>query len=326
MAELGIFEEWRTLNSQRAYPFEDNALKIADNGQVLPDGVFVDAMFYPPELSGDLRLTAILPSTSKIIISDDNGELASVTTNFNSQDALYFEDNYGRVIGCMVPGPDFINIVSDYTFTNLKFTQNCVIPQNQNCVTAFKLPDSTIVSGEVVFEGENGITVSTEYDLDGTPVLRFDAIGVPDTPDCLPLGEPITCIKVAQSGTGGALIISQTGNIITLATQYTLADVCAKFNKLPDQNGNLPMNRDACQPPVPPIPCTPPEPFSGNCPSAKYQSYYIWPISDTIGINIVVIDPVFTMQSLLTESDDNGLPPRSKQGLKLFLKGVSTNE
>ena len=324
MAETGIYEEWRTRNEQRRYPFADDALLLDTvTGRRLPDSVFIDAMFYPINTSGQLYLSDINISESKAYISDSSGVVATAVI---AEDLFSFYDDYGRLIGVMVPGSGFSIMDSDMHFTAVvaPLAQACVCTQNYNCLNGILLPDGTLLTGHIFWEGEAGIKVSTEY-MDGVPVIRLDAIGVSDLPACLPLTKPLKCIKVSQVGSGGALAVAQVENTILFSTPYSLQDVCGMFAVLPDNEGNLPVDKDACLPPIPVV-CPAPPPFTGNCPVESYAEYFIWPNKDTIGISLVQSEPVFTQDSaseFALANNSINLPPRPRQGLRLYLKGVN---
>ena len=326
MAETGIFDEWRTRNEQRRYPFADDVLLTdAATGQRLSDAAFVDAMFYPINISGDLYLSKIAVSESKAYISDSNGVVATADIDYADLRTLNFYDSYGRLTGIMVPGSYFSEIDTDRTFVQsaASFAQACVAPQVYDCLGGVLLPDGTLVSGQIFWEGENGIQVTTEY-IDSVPVIRIDAVGTTELPACLPLTAPVKCIKVQQIGTGGTLMISQDENVISLATPYMLQDFCGMFPTLPDSEGHLPIDRDVCII-IPPVPCTPPAPFTGICPTGSYPDYFIWTLTDTLGVALVQQDPVFSQESASQFAiDSNGvnLPLRPKQGVQLFMKGV----
>jgi hypothetical protein len=169
------------------------------------------------------------------------------------------------------------------------------------------------VTGDVEWEGENGILITSEY-VEGAPVLRFDAVGVPT--DC-GLGSPVKCLKTSQVGEGRALVIEQEENVIVLTTPYTLPELCAADSELPDGEGNLPDDEDMCNPPVPP-PCTPPPPHSHPCPLEHYSEYYIWPDGDTISVNVTE----WASGDLAVTAQGGQLPARPVQALKFYMKGI----
>lgn len=324
MPESGIYDEWRTRNEQRRYPFADDAL-LTDTvtGRRLPDSVFIDGMFYPINSSGQLYLSSIIVSEGRAYISDSTGVVATATI---AGDTLSFYDDYGRLIGILVAGRGFASVDSDMRFieATAPIAQACIFAQNHNCLNGVLLPDGTLLTGQIFWEGENGVQVTTEY-LDGVPVIRLDAVGISELPSCLPLTDPIKCIKVQQTGTGGALAISQVDNTILFATPYALQDFCGMFPMLPDSDGNLPISKDACIPPIP-IVCPAPPPFTGICPSLRYADYFIWPATDTIGLSLIQSEPAFSQETATAFALASGgvnLPPRPKQGIKLYMKGVN---
>lgn len=325
-AVSGVYEEWRTRNEQRRYPFADDASLVdSATGSRLPDSTFVDAMFYPINTVGTLYVSGISMLQGEVYVSDSAGLVATAAIDTGDLRLLSFYDAYGRCTGIMVPGTYFAELTTDMNFTqgSAPLSQACVNAQMYDCLSGILLPDGTLVSGDIVWEGEDGIRITTEY-IDDVPVVRFDAIGTSDLPACLPLTPPIKCIKVAQTGTGGALMISQDENIISLATPYALQDFCGKFQVLPDSSGKLPLGKDACTV-VPPEPCTPPEPHTGNCPALTYADYFVWAASDTLAVSLVQQDPIFSQQAVADQAlADNGvsLPARPRQGIRISLKGA----
>jgi hypothetical protein len=195
-------------------------------------------------------------------------------------------------------------------------SSGCLNPQAYTCLRSFILPDGTVVAGDVQFEGENGIVISTEY-IDLVPVLRFDAIGVPDLPDCICQSKPLEYLSACQTGVGGALMIDQTDNIIGLATPYTLQEFCAANDPTAILNA---ARANGCNPPIP-VPCTPPPAHDCVCIDRHYADYYIWPVSDTVGVMPVILQPSVADQ--LPSPNPINLPARPRQGLKLYLKGVT---
>jgi len=322
MDELG-YMEWRNTNSYRRYPFGDNQRLTSATGVQLSNDVFIDAMFFPINPQGVLRLKSIQVSQNKLIIWDSLGEICTSIID-RSSDIQNFYDTRGRHIGIMVTGPGFANMTTDMEFDAgvSELSSGCVNPQSYACLRSFVLPDGTTAAADVVFEGESGVTIITEY-IDGVPVLRFDAVGVAAAPDCTHLGDPVKCIRTSQTGSGGALMIGQVENIIALDTAFTLQELCVLKKHMPDTSGKLPTNEDACETPQPPVPCTPPVPpvpASTQCPAISYQDYFIRPIGDTIGIQTVIVPP--SVQDQLPSSNANALPARNKGGLKLSIKGA----
>lgn len=320
------YEEWRTLNSSRRYPFADDSLLVDTQNRRLPDNVFIDAMFHPVSLVGRLYLSSLSFSELSIQVSDDQGVVATAVIG-EDLTAFNFYDNLGRMAGIMVPGPGFGLASGDFVFIQESsgLAQTCVAAQNYGCLNAVLLPDGTLLTGQIYWEGENGIRVSTEY-LDSVPVIRFDALGVAEFPECLPLTPPVKCIKVSQTGAGGALMINRSSNIITLGTPYTLAAVChrEKGSRLPDADGNLPLNTDACDTPEV-VPCEPPDGHEGSCDGQQYNQYFLWPLEGTVGVLRVQQDPIFDQASAAAYAESGNainLPLRPKQGLKIFMKGA----
>jgi hypothetical protein len=338
--------EYRDENRQRRYPLADGANVTSDQGVQLPDDAFLDALVYP--FGYDIVYVSKVDTLSGTV------ELSTGTTKFAAAvidpatDILEFYDIYGRRIGTMIYGPGLVNAPGTLTF-NADATPLCaasVFQQMQESVNGFVLPDGTVVSGEVTFAGIDGLRCVTYVDSDGVKVLRFDAVGVPDVPDCVDLPDPIRCIDVSQ-GVNSNLTISRTDNRILIGHRTSLADVCTNKDRLPADDGTLPLN-----PPCDPCwcvtggelgPCNPICPTGPDCTGATGpgpagpcpddpQDYYISVVDDLMTLTPdpgVAREPVgYTNMSLriqqnVQEQHAKRLAARAAQGVKLALRGVS---
>ena len=189
----------------------------------------------------------------------------------------------------MVTGPGFSGVGGTNAFLSAatEFAPACLADIPASGVEGFLLPDGTCVGGDVLFEGIDGIRITSEM-LGLLPVLTLDALGVNTPPSCVTLPNPITCIKVnvaSSSQPVAALTISRAGNVIHIGHRATLVDVCDSNARLPDSGGVLPTDPgDPCSSSsATPCPPNPPWTPDGPCPSAT-PDWYIVPGSDLVEV------------------------------------------
>lgn len=317
--------EWRNENRLRRYPFADGASLLSDDGRTLSDSAFLDAMVYP-FAAGTIYLSRI-DTVNAVVQLSAGGVMIAEAAIVPGGDVLEFLDSYGRRIGTMIAGPGLVEVAGTATFAEdaAPLCQACVLQQVQESVNGFLLPDGTIVSGNVIFAGVDGVRIVTYTDVDGVRVLRLDAVGVPDVPDCVDLPDPIKCIDVRQAEESD-LTISRDGAHILIGHRSELAEVCTNRDRLPADDGTLPLNTpcDPCAtwpcPPEGPCPPVPPGPGPGSCPPDP-QRYFISVVGD-----LAIIEPHFgagmAAQVMIDDAASGNLPAREAQGVLLRLRGV----
>ena len=338
--------EWRNENQLRRYPFADGANVTSDQGMQLPDDAFLDALVYP--FGYDIVHVSLVDTLSGTI------ELSVGTTKFATAtidpltDILEFYDDYGRRIGTMISGPGLANVPGTFTFNAdaTPLCAACVFQQMQESINGFVLPDGTVVSGEVTFGGVDGLRCVTYVDGAGVKVLRFDAVGVPDIPDCVDLPDPIRCIDVSQ-GVNSNLTISRSGANILIGHRSSLADVCTNKDRLPADDGTLPLDPPCdpcwcvtgdvtgpCEPICPTGPdctgATGPGP-TGPCPTGP-ENYYISVVDDLMTLTpdpgVAPVGMTYTNMTLRAaqiakDQTAQHLAARAAQGVKLGLRGMT---
>ena len=213
---VAIFQEWASQNARRNYPFADNCTLQDDQGGQLPVDFLVDASLYPFDLEGFPYLSSIQGATRTLVWSDSvtgqtvgkaNWQEGSVASQ------VYDVSGYSRPIGTLVFGDGLAAIESNATRTfqptATALTPTAFVPLNQVGVRGIILPDGTLVTGNVTFEGQDGVMVST-IQAGSIQILRVDVVGVaaPDAQQCGTLGAPI-CQVTAVRSPGSAFVISQ---------------------------------------------------------------------------------------------------------------------
>ena len=316
--------EWRNENQLRKYPFADGSSLRSDQGYVLPDGAFLDAMIYLAAESAPY--IGLIDAIGGIVGIYADDVLACSAEIVSGNDILEFFDTYGRRVGTMIAGPDLTDLPGPLTFQSdaAPLCTACAFNQAPGAVTAFMLPDGTVVSGNVTFAGVDGLRVASYTDDDGNHILRFDAVGVPEDPPCVDLPPPATCIDVLQDDESD-LTIDRVDNHIVIGHRSMLAEVCTDKDYLPDEEGVLPTEPpyDPCDPPDPPGPCPPVPPWDppGPCPEDP-QAYFISVGGDLLSLEPFIGAPV-SIAAFVDDVTANRLQPRPSQGILLKIRGIA---
>ena len=263
-------QEFGNENSLRAYPFVDDATLTDTDGVALPTDFLVDAQLYPFE-PVQLYLGAIdtLAGTITVNRADTNTPYATGSLTVNPI-PLYELTGYGRQVGVLVGGDGLTatntgSTHRTFTATATLFSVDVMTPILQEGVRGFLLPDGTLMTGDISWFGNGGITITSNW-VNGTPVLTFNMEGQPDPlpEECDGDGPPICGIHVVRYADSPIQVSQIDQNTLALSTfNYDLDDVCAakKARYLPDADGNLPtLPADTDTPchPTPVTPVTPP--------------------------------------------------------------------
>lgn len=259
-----FFTEFGNQNSSRKYPFLDDALMRDTDGIELPVDFVVDAALFPLDIVGPVYLQTLVPSTRMLVFADvaTGNPVATAEWEPGSAVADVVEAGaYARGIGVVVLGDGVADVFrgrGERTFLPGATTlcPAACVPILQAGVRGFLLPDGTLVTGDVVFAGENGVSVSSYAD-DGRPTLRFDINGVPppDAVDCgnTAMGPPITGIVVEQVAGAGIVVSGFDEGVLALTyPAKSLTELCAGTRAI-----YRPSAYDPCGPAPEPSPQTP---------------------------------------------------------------------
>lgn len=257
-----LLGEYRNKNSQRKYPFADDVTLEDTNGNSLPVDFLIDAFLYPIDLTGAVYLSHINISDGIMDFSEEGGDQAFGYAEFATGDevAYVYDYAYNRQIGLVVFGSGLTNVLAGDTerVFDSSGTQLCpttYIALNQQGVRGFLLEDGTLLTGDIVFEGYNGVSIQSYVDGDGNSVIRFDVVGVPQPTEEDCVEDQCAIIKTIcfERIAGSIFDISEfeeCGVNIT-AHGFTLDDICEfqRDQRLPDANGILPLkSKDDCDP------------------------------------------------------------------------------
>lgn len=348
--------EYRNQNSLRRYPFEDEATMLDTTGVALPIDFLVDAFMYPIDLKGRVYISSIDLGAGRIHFTDTGTRKEcgfADFTNASTTAEIYDNETFMRQIGLLVFGDGIAGVFQGYgvrTFTvsGTAFCPTTYIPMTQIGVRAIILPDGTIMTGDVVIEGQNGITVET-YTSGTKDVIYIDIVGIAvgdqqcDCGDCC----PITTIR-AERVPGSLFMISQydSRTIGISAYNFDLGDVCSKqrAQQLPDSDGNLPRHPKAGDDPCGETPLPPHPPAlgpsvsfdlvvasaSGNigiiAPSAgDFNAAYVLdcPGSNMQGQAKLSTQPAYNLADVAKAMADFGNPPTFTDAIEIGIKGLA---
>jgi len=231
-------------------------------------------------------------------------------------------------------------------------TQLCptaFIPMNQQGVRGFVLPDGTLMTGDVLFKGEDGVVITTSGTMSsGTMTISMEGVPPKSADDC---GEDCGNIQTIcfQRAADSLFTVSQfSATLIAIGTYaLELDEVCAKQKemRLPDVDGNLPLQpktgEGPCDPPVaPPDPPVPPVETEICIDMADLNGVLTLVTPGTFGSrNVAYIEsvpgagklssPQLKMPVVKTPGDATDAiaaftnPPRFADGVRLSLRGLA---
>lgn len=161
--------EFENENSYRNYPFAGTAEIRSDDGVEFPSDVFVDALLYPVNPSGRMKLDEFVPSENRFSFSDENNENRVDGVIVGNRGDLTQD---GRPAGTVVFGSGLKREVGSgrkWSFSNLWVSSRCVVP----------VPGPVVF--DIEFEGQNVKTVGGFVTVRGEK--RLKAIGGSKTID-----------------------------------------------------------------------------------------------------------------------------------------------
>jgi len=321
-----MYQEWVSSNKVRRYPFAENSSLISQQGVALPNDLFTDAIFYPIDLVGELYVSSVDATTNTIIVSDaDTLLVKGVSTNVFGSGLHHFYDDIGRHVGSATTGKGILEVAGSFTFdvTSTPLEGAVVYPQNQPGLRGIRLPDGTVLTGEVTLIGRDGIMLATNND--GT--IRVDVVGAPGNELLSPIIKNILVY--------GSCVLSATqdNNVVSLMSSVANpSDICTAKNNLINPDGEFPITYgDPCSPPppLPPVePCPPVAPPVSSTPLCDHGGYFYFnalsPILDIKAVEypgvVVTINGLNSTNVNLNTLADL-LPPRSLGALKFSMKG-----
>lgn len=188
-----INREWRAQNDSTRYPFSSAAELTSRDGRVLIEGTFLDAFLYPVGGREGMYLSRVTLTHQQVTVwvgDADTETRCSGTFDLIRPDGLVrLIDALGRPAGVLVSEPARLGIfqswgVGDHTFARAasEFCCSCCVPTPEVGLRGLRLPDGTVVTGEVWLVGDDGVVLRTEQEVVGgraVTVVRVDVVGDP---------------------------------------------------------------------------------------------------------------------------------------------------
>jgi hypothetical protein len=211
--------EWRERHEATKYPFMDSATLVSADGEVILDGVFLDASLYPFGVSVGLYISSVertIENEVVITMADSTGfdqcsasfqlddlntvdqadmafsqvgKFTSPCTNIGEEDDDYLlrvVDNSGYSAGIIVANLTMLKTfvgwpigVQSFSSEDTEFVASVVVPTPDAGVRGFELDSGELVTGEVWLYGERGVILTCDTDTYGNTVIRVDVVGDP---------------------------------------------------------------------------------------------------------------------------------------------------
>jgi len=180
------FTSWRNNAEHVNYPFTDGASLTSNNGILLGRDTFDDARLYPIDGDEGLHLGAIAVDGSTVTITINKADGTSVgSVSYDAASApelLSLVDSYGRPAGVLVSTSAKLSAIAghfgqgttEFDVDATPFAPSVIVPLPQKGVRGVVLDDGTVLTGDILLVGTDGIVLSVE---DG--MIRVDAIGDP---------------------------------------------------------------------------------------------------------------------------------------------------
>ena len=149
---MALYAEFENENSFRAYPFAEGSVLEDNNGEPLDTSMFIDAMMYPSNPYGRVRITAIDFERNTIEVSDDNGVIGVGDIGDNIK--IY---NNGTLIGRILTHNLVSTAAARREFDNLYFASSCVLAFNPAGVTGVRVGNE-VLTGKIVLDSSDTVT------------------------------------------------------------------------------------------------------------------------------------------------------------------------
>lgn len=202
------YAEFEDINCGRRYPFSESSTMEDTDGATFPDDVFVDAVLYPLNPSGPLRMSAFDPARG-IVISDGSSEIAEGPLSAGMDTVNVFQG--GRLAGRLVAGPGFDREVLSMRPRRFdgtaEFSPASECPVSFGGVTSVSFPSSGLsVSGwgQLVLAGKGRLAAMSSRRSDGEYDVFFN---VDDPSDDGTDGDGDTYVREIHVVTSGKTLL-----------------------------------------------------------------------------------------------------------------------
>lgn len=198
MAERIQFPQWRAEHEPTRYPFASEAT-LTNGEQFLPAGTLLDACLYPIGGGADLYLSAVVVDHDRVtVFFGDAADARLCSGSFDlvsPPDTVPLVDAFGRSAGLLVSESSRLGLFGAWGLGTFAFeaeqtplAATVCFPQPAVGVRGIRVPDGTVLTGDVWFVGEDGVVLRKET-VEVPPercgparaytVIRVDVVGDP---------------------------------------------------------------------------------------------------------------------------------------------------
>jgi hypothetical protein len=187
--------QWRDGNSGNKYPFDDTATLVNAAGRAIDPDTFIDAAIYPIGGSVGMYISSVDVRADEITIFIGDSVLKSLCycafSPAQPAEELRIVDRFGRSAGVLVSKAVNLSVFSAWGAgvhvflpTQTRFVASCCYPVPADTVIGFRLDDGSVVSGDVLLVGEDGIafdckTIEEWPASDANKAIQVSAVGDP---------------------------------------------------------------------------------------------------------------------------------------------------
>lgn len=257
-----LFTEFDNQSALRAYPFTDTATMTDTMGARLPNDFITDIVIHPRDtgISGAVYMSAIDFTAGTITFSFALTEKVAGTVAFLASDTWaeildpVFNDPMGIVsFGVGVTNTQLGGAVRAFLPEATELIPSTVFPITPAGVHGIQLPDGTIMRGDVLLQGVNGIDVGTLGGLgELMPSLRFDCVG----PQAQVLEETgfITSICVSRTKDSLFILSDYADGVLALTPTIDIEGACGASGPRRGSATGVARTMDTFDPCVEPVP------------------------------------------------------------------------
>lgn len=195
-----LHPEWRDDNEPTRYPFADTATLNNDEGDFIPETLFLDASIYPIGAAARMYLSqvSVTHETAVLVIGDEtNQRIATATFSIVSPpDSVQVQDLLGRPAGIIVSESNRLATLQswtvgehDFTIAQTEFAARVAVPMPDIGFHGFVLDDGTVFTDDIWMVGEDGVVLRYETHNEQLPgfadqqqqvqAIRIDVVGDP---------------------------------------------------------------------------------------------------------------------------------------------------
>lgn len=185
--------EWRKSHEDTRYPFSQTSTLRNDAGDVIFEGTFLDASFYPVNGQRGFYLSRVIIESDAVtlVLGDDGTEFRASSTfdRATPPDIIRFVDNYNRPAGVIVSESIRLSLfggwaVGEHVFLpeQTSFVARCCIPTPGVGFRGFELDSGEVITEDIWLVGDRGVVLSCEkvelLGACGEPTQIVDAVRI----------------------------------------------------------------------------------------------------------------------------------------------------